>query len=367
MRLPTEFYRLPLRFDAARLQEEVADLPASAWQPHPQAFAGNTAVPLVSAYGEVNDDMVGPMLATELLYDLPYVRQVMAALNTVIGRSRLMRLAPGAEVQPHTDVHLYWRHHLRVHIPIATDPQVSFHCGERQVHMAAGEAWAFDNWATHKVINPSTVTRVHLVIDTCGSADFWDFMDQAARPFAPGGPKGAPPAERPYMPDAQPELRTELVNLDPIQHPSELTAALDFILDEVSLPNREAEEQRAGVARVLTRLTRDWRSEWGAYGASPAGWDRFRALATAYAARAQRAAGSLVLTANGSALGNVLTKWIHSAINTKLIHDAQALMDDSVTQVSDVQGSLTIRRPAPASQPAAPSSAAPRRRIMLDP
>ena len=46
--------------------------------------------------------------------------------------------------------------------------------------MAAGEAWIFDNWRPHHVINASGIRRVHLVIDTVGSAAFWRLASGAA-------------------------------------------------------------------------------------------------------------------------------------------------------------------------------------------
>ena len=72
MRLPTEFLQLPLRFDASRLQAEVAALPEAAWRPHPQGFAGNAALALVSRDGDSNDDRTwGEMRATRWLAALP--------------------------------------------------------------------------------------------------------------------------------------------------------------------------------------------------------------------------------------------------------------------------------------------------------
>ena len=45
--LDSEFHRLPLRFDAARLAEECLQFSEDEWRAHPQGHAGNTALPLV--------------------------------------------------------------------------------------------------------------------------------------------------------------------------------------------------------------------------------------------------------------------------------------------------------------------------------
>ncbi len=48
MRLDSEFYQLPLCFDAARLQEEVAQFKEKDWLVHPTGFAGNSALILIN-------------------------------------------------------------------------------------------------------------------------------------------------------------------------------------------------------------------------------------------------------------------------------------------------------------------------------
>ena len=41
MKLRVRFLQLPILFDAARLAQEVAAIPESAWRPHPQGYPGN--------------------------------------------------------------------------------------------------------------------------------------------------------------------------------------------------------------------------------------------------------------------------------------------------------------------------------------
>ena len=66
------------------------------------------------------------MQPTPMLERCPYLQQVMASFNTVIGRSRLMRLAPGNGVPPHSDTDYSWRNRVRIHVPIITDPAIIF-------------------------------------------------------------------------------------------------------------------------------------------------------------------------------------------------------------------------------------------------
>src|SRR5215211_7203725 len=91
VKLDTQFIRLPLLFDAALLAGEVARIPESDWRPHPQGHPGNSALPLIAAGGDpANDATRGPMRPTPHLARCPYLRQVLAAFGTVLGRTRLM-------------------------------------------------------------------------------------------------------------------------------------------------------------------------------------------------------------------------------------------------------------------------------------
>src|SRR5687767_2551999 len=192
MRLKQPFLKLPIRFDADALAAEARALPASAWTPHPTGFVGNEAVRLVTPGGEDSDAIEGPMAATESLNRCDYVRQIMAEIGGVWGRSRFMGLAPGREVPPHIDINYYWRTHLRIHIPVITNPGVLFTCGDETVHMAAGECWLFDSFLTHDVQNKGDAQRIHLVLDTVGGGIVPKLMEAAeageaeARLFAPG-------------------------------------------------------------------------------------------------------------------------------------------------------------------------------------
>ena len=152
----------------------------------PERFAGNSSLRLISVDGGENDDVAGRMLPTPQLLAPPYIRQVLASFGVVWSRSRLMRLAPGAVVPDHADINHHWFSRVRLHIPVLTHPEVVFHCGDERVHMAAGEAWMFDNWRLHRVANPTTVERIHLVADTSGTAAFWRLVAQAETPGSNG-------------------------------------------------------------------------------------------------------------------------------------------------------------------------------------
>jgi len=173
MKLDQPFVRLPFRFDVDRLIGELSQFEEKQWMAHPNRMQGNAAIPLVSQNGEDNDEFMGQMLATPHLQRCHYMQQVMTSFGEVMARSRLMRLGGGCEVSEHVDFNYHWYSRVRIHIPITTNPQVLFYCGDKKINMQAGECWIFDSWRRHKVVNASSDNRVHLVIDTAGSSRFW--------------------------------------------------------------------------------------------------------------------------------------------------------------------------------------------------
>src|SRR5207237_803431 len=85
----------------------------------------------------------------------------------------------------HYDEHHAGFSRYRLHLPLLTDPRITFRCNGRQVHMARGEVWLFDRLAPYGVYNPTEWPRVHLTIETSGSSTLWNLLDRAERPFDP--------------------------------------------------------------------------------------------------------------------------------------------------------------------------------------
>ena len=271
MRLPQPFIRLPFTFDPGRLATELDSVADSAWMAHPSGLAGNSAVALISYQGSDNDEFSGRMMETPHLAALPYHRQVMASFDEVLSRSRLMRLAGNSEVSNHVDFNYHWYSRLRIHIPIVTNPDVVFHCGDEAIHMQPGECWIFDSWRWHKVVNSSQMDRTHLVIDLSGSSRFWGMVAEASA----GTPSTAAMT---YDPASDPTLRLERFNIAPVMAPGEVEAiAREIIRDFKACADNPATlvEQ---YEKLLLDLGRDWREIWYEYGQGPAGWPRYQAL-----------------------------------------------------------------------------------------
>lgn len=303
MRLPRPFHQLPLLFDAERLQAEVAALPPEAWAPHPDRVPGNSAARLISAGGGEVDSVHGQMLPTPWLEAMPYLRQALAGFGVVWSRSRLMRLAPGAGVPEHADINYHWHARVRVHIPIATWPEVRFHCDGETVHMAAGEAWILDNWRRHHVENGASGERVHLVADTTGTAAFWRFALGQAPPRAQWRRVG-------WDPKAKTPLLTEANQRSPIMPAAEVHWLIDDLRDELTTVADDAElrSRAARFSLLLESFVFDWRQLCALHGVSGRGRSDFLRLAQAVREAATPLAEGLVMRTNGVSALLVLEK-----------------------------------------------------------
>lgn len=323
MRLPKPFYRLPARFDAARLRAEVEALPASAWTPHPNGIAGNSAVRLITVDGADNDDVHGAMLPTPHLRALPYTRQVLASFGVAWSRSRLLKLAPGASVPRHSDINHHWFYRVRVHVPIVTTPHVRFHCGHASVHMAAGEAWVFDNWRPHHVTNDGPLARIHLVADTSGNARFWNAVAAA----------GAVATEPPLLFDAgrDAEVLTERTLPPDVMPPAEVDHLVSDLRADLAIPDAgpEARQRLQEYDVLLAGFCRDWRELHALHapcevvGAGVLA--EFVALVDRVRAASRRAGEGVLLASNRVAAHTVLeARVLRAAIDARVLADLQA-------------------------------------------
>ena len=289
MKLQVPFVQLPFSFDAPQLLAEIEKLGESVWRPHPQGYVGNSALPLIAEDGDPSSDSVsGLMRPTPHLDACPYLRQVLASLDAVWGRSRLMRLSGHAEVPRHADVAYYWRDRVRVHVPIQTQPSVRFQCANAEVNMAEGECWIFDTWSPHRVINANSAQRIHLVADTVGSQRFWE---HASRGRVEGRPVlGWFPERVPFDPGSQAELICESENLGDVMTPWELRDHLNFLLAEAShTPNM------AAMQSLCAQFNATWLGLWARYGMSEKGWPEYHEALNAFAGEMQELAETLLL------------------------------------------------------------------------
>ncbi len=273
MKLRVRFLQLPVIFDAERLAREVAAIPEAAWRPHPQGYPGNDALTLITVNGDpYSDARNGPMGPTAHLLACPYLMQVLEALGATWGRSRLMRLSGAAEVTPHVDTDYYWRDHMRVHVPIVTQPTVRFLCGGEAINMAAGQCWIFDTWSLHSVHNDATRARIHLVADTVGGAGLSTLIEQARPAGVPidgWSPRLVEPRD-----GAAPCLPYESRNAPTVMTPWELRDHVSFLMSELA----QVGPQTGAAGQILMRLRNNWHGLWARSGDDAVAWPEYAAL-----------------------------------------------------------------------------------------
>ena len=129
--LEHHFVQLPIKVDSTKLAKELDQLEAE-WSTH--SLPNMELIPLV----EFNPHTVSP---NEVFNDLPYLQKLLSNWDIAIGSSRVSKLRSQGQVPRHVDVEYYWKHRLRIHIVVQTNPQALFGCGEHIVHLPAGEVW----------------------------------------------------------------------------------------------------------------------------------------------------------------------------------------------------------------------------------
>ncbi len=244
MRLDTPFVRLPLTLDADRLAVEAAAFPVPDWRPeHPT----------------------------------PYLRQVLAALRSVVGRTRLVRATDSA---PAPDPSSYAMQRARVIVPVADVRAV---CGGEELTLRPGELWVIDTWRTHHVAG------TFFSIDTVGSAEFWDMVAASDTPDTPVA----------FDPSADPPLLTEAA-APPVLSPWEIECLFaELSADLADLPAPE-------LFSAQLAFLRGWRNLWAAHGSEPAGWAGYRELLAALESSLAPLAGKFPLPNGLDAVGVVL-------------------------------------------------------------
>jgi hypothetical protein len=166
--------RLPFQFDPARLAADLALIAPDEWVPHfnTSIYEGDwSGVALRSVGGrpaQLYPDPAaeGQFADTALLGRCAYFQHVLATLRFPLEAARLLRLRARSSIAEHRDYKLGVQDgSLRIHVPVATNPDVAFFLDGQRVLMLPGESWYLNLNLPHRVDNQSDTDRVHLVID----------------------------------------------------------------------------------------------------------------------------------------------------------------------------------------------------------
>jgi len=163
--------------DVAELKSAVLALPEAVWDSEnadkPNRFGALDATQhiifrFVSNFRDWRDSYSRP------LWDewKPLLDPVLAAATADYGYARgkyprvmLARMAPGGVIHPHRDENpaAKWPH--KIHVPLLTNPDVTFFVEGQAYHFIEGEAVEVNNMGQHAVQNRGSTDRIHLIFE----------------------------------------------------------------------------------------------------------------------------------------------------------------------------------------------------------
>ena len=82
-----------------------------------------------------------------------------------LGRCIISKLPAGCSIDPHVDGGSHASYYERFHIPLQTNKDCLFRCGDESVLMIPGTVWWFNNAIEHEVVNQGVDDRIHLIVD----------------------------------------------------------------------------------------------------------------------------------------------------------------------------------------------------------
>lgn len=163
--------------DIAALREAVLAIPEEVWNAEdagkPNRFGALDATRhivfrFVSNFDDWRDSYDRPLWAEWK----PLLEPVLTAATAEYGYSRsefprvmLARMAPGGVIHPHRDENpaAKWPH--KIHVPLLTNPDVTFFVDGTGYHFAEGEAVEVNNMGVHAVRNSGSTDRIHLIFE----------------------------------------------------------------------------------------------------------------------------------------------------------------------------------------------------------
>lgn len=164
----------PFVFDKELLKKDLKMVMNQNWTDHynKNDYEGSwTSIALMSVDGK-SDNIYAfnpnseEVINTEILNSCAYFKEILEDFLFEKTSVRLLRLAVGAEIKPHSDHCLgYEDGCFRLHIPIITNSEVEFILDDTRLIMNEGECWYIDANFIHSVANRGGADRIHLVID----------------------------------------------------------------------------------------------------------------------------------------------------------------------------------------------------------
>lgn len=167
-------FKFPFGFDARLLQAEAGQFSADEWIGHfnTPLYQGDWSGIALRAVKGGNSPLYPDLFATEgfveteMMRRCPYVQNVLYSFECELTSVRFLKLGAGAWIRSHRDYQLGIEDgEIRIHVPVATNPQVEFVLDNQLIEMKEGEAWYLNFNLHHSVRNAGATDRIHLVVD----------------------------------------------------------------------------------------------------------------------------------------------------------------------------------------------------------
>lgn len=88
----------------------------------------------------------------------------------IFPKAMLARLAPGTQIDRHTDGQGSNLQTHKIHVPLQTNHRAFMSIGDRSFHLETGQAYEVNNIAPHSVRNDGSVDRIHLIFEVYDGA-----------------------------------------------------------------------------------------------------------------------------------------------------------------------------------------------------
>ena len=177
--------KLPFKFDAAIIKEEIAQFSKSDYYDiYNSSVTLKTlwAKHLIEPFG--TPDTIPVFKPNEALKKCPYILSILETFKCDKETFRIHTLDPNANIKPHRDAgYSFEQGKTRIHIPIETNEEVQLLLNDTPVKMNPGETWYCNFSIKHEVQNNSSKPRTHLIMDCMVNDWLKDIFDKSLKVF----------------------------------------------------------------------------------------------------------------------------------------------------------------------------------------
>ena len=163
--------------DVGKIAQAVAEIPASVWDTEnthkPNKFEAldktqHIVFRFVKSVQDHKESYDLPMWSEWAGIIMPVMEQATHSYGykrAVYPRVMLAKMDPGGVIHPHVDAGPAAGFPHKIHVPLQTNPKVTFYVEPNYYHLEVGQAYELNNRVIHAVKNEGTTPRIHLIFE----------------------------------------------------------------------------------------------------------------------------------------------------------------------------------------------------------